>query len=444
MNAAAPRSQPASSDRGPSAPSDARANDGGIPSHPGLWTFWLVQILGLVFLQKFGLPAGGGKVLAINLPLALGSLAAFWLLRPTSMSVAPKRVLLYTLFCGVAIMSQVFGGQDFSPTAMGLMLALYFPLIFRYEISREDWLKCMRVFQVCMLLIAFDVFVLQIMQKLWTYTSWPDLNKLMPEAILLPGFNYYRETAYNSGVLQPHAVVFLEVSIVSQFLALAIVLEFEFFKRPLWLAIYLGAILATFAGTGLLMLVFVSPIVLRKLSPKLLLGGLVLALVLGGIGASIGWLDQVMVRLAEIEQPGSSGYYRFVVPYNQLTASLSSGERALFGIGAGQTVESDDDATVVLAINKLISEYGMLTAIAFFTLFFHALFEKAPSRMLAVALAVFYNICAGALSVPVYVLTYIMLGTFLRITPGAEAEPARSKQPTPTNVRVSIGPASAA
>lgn len=412
----------------------------GIPSHPGLWTFWLVQIVGLVFLQKFGLPAGGGKVLAINLPLALGSLGAFWLLRPRSMSIAPKRALLYALFCGTAIMSQVFGGKDFSPTAMGLMLALYFPLVFRYEISREDWLKCMRVFQLCMLLIAFDVLALQVMQKLWTYSSWPDLNKLAPEALLVPGFNYYRETAYNSGVFQPHAVVFLEVSIVSQFLALAIVLEFEFFQRPLWLAIYCAAILATFAGTGLLMLVFVAPFVLRKLSPKLLLGGLVMALILGGVGASIGWLDQVVARLAEIDQPGSSGYYRFTVPYLQLTQSLSSGERALFGIGAGQTVESDSDATVVLAINKLISEYGMLTALAFFTLFFHALFEKAPSRMLAVALAVFYNICAGALSVPVYVMTYIMLGTFLRIAPEPDAGSARREpRPARSDVRVAIG-----
>ncbi|HEY6881024.1 MAG TPA: hypothetical protein VI299_23525 [Polyangiales bacterium] len=408
----------------------------GIPSHPGLWTFWVVQMVGLVFLQKFGLPAGGGKVLAINLPLALGSLAAWWLLRPQSLSLNPRRTVLYALFCGTAVLSQVFGGRDFSPTAMGLMLALYFPLVFRYELQRDDFLRCLRVFQLFMLFIAFDVFALQIMQKLWSAASWPDLNRLAPEALLVPGFNYYRETGWNTGVFQPHAVVFLEVSIVSQFLALAVVIEFEFFKRWGWLAIYVAALLATFAGTGLLMLVFVAPFVMRKLSPKLLLGGLVAAVVLGAVGASIGWLDQVMLRLSEVNQPGSSGYYRFTVPYMQLTESLSSGVRALFGMGAGNTIESNDDATVVLAVNKLISEYGMVTTVAFFTLFFHALFEKTPSRLLAVALAVFYNLCAGALSVPVYVMTYIMLGTFLRIAPEPERTGARaSLQPS---VRVSI------
>jgi hypothetical protein len=414
----------------------AQTASDGIPTQPGLWTFWVVQIVGLVFLQKFGLPAGGGKVLAINLPLILASLAAWWLLRPRSISLQPRRTLLYLLFCGIAVMSQVFGGKDFSPTAMLLMLALYFPLCFRFEVSREEFLRCMRVFQVCMLLIAFDVFALQIMQKLWSFSSWPDLNKLAPEALLVPGFNYYRETGWNTGVFQPHAVVFLEVSIVSQFLALAVVIEFEFFKRWLWLCIYLAALLATFAGTGLLMLVFVAPMVMRKLSPKLLLGGLVAALALGAVGASIGWLDNTAQRIQEINQPGSSGYYRFTVPYMQLTESLSSGERALFGMGAGNTVESTDDATVVLAINKLISEYGMVTALSFFVLYFYALFESRPSRMLAVALAVFYNLCAGALSVPVYVITYIMLGTFLRITPEPESEPAAKV--ASASVRLSI------
>ena len=48
------------------------------------------------------------------------------------------------------------------------------------------------------------------------------------------------------------------------------------------------------------------------------------------------------------------------------------------------------------------------------------LFERAPSRMLAIALAVYYNLCGAGLSVPIYAITTIVLGSMLRITPEEE------------------------
>jgi hypothetical protein len=390
----------------------------GIAGWPGLWAFMLVQVLGLIWLQKLGMPAGGGKVIALNLPLILGSLAVLWLLRPSTIVVEPKRAIMFALFCGIAIMSQVFGGSlDFSPTGLLLMLGMYVPLIFRWEVSRHDYLRVMRLFQNSMLAVAFIVFALQLMQKLWGWGSWPDMNKLVPEALLVSGFNYYRETSFHSGVLSPHAVVFLEPSIVSQFLALAIVIEFDFFKRNLWLGIYGVALLMTGSGTGILMLLFVAPLVARKLPTKLLIVAVVVAGVGGAVAGSLGLLDKTLERMAEVNQEGTSGYYRFTLPFQQLVEALSTPERAFFGTGAGSTIEREDIATVTLAINKLVTEYGALTAIAFFVLYFHALLERAPSRMLAIALAVYYNLCGAGLSVPIYAITYIVLGTMLRIAP---------------------------
>jgi hypothetical protein len=414
------------------------AEEGGIAGWPGLWTFMLVQILGLVWLQKLGMPAGGGKVIAINLPLILGSLGALWLLRPSSVVIDPKRAIMFSLFCGIAIMSQVFGGSlEFSPTGLMLMLGMYVPLIFRWEVRREDYLRLMQLFQRSMLAVAFIVFALQILQKLRGWQSWPDMNKMVPEALLVTGFNYYRETSFNSGVLSPHAVVFLEPSIVSQFLALAIVIEFEFFKRNWWLAIFVPALLLTGSGTGMLMLIFVAPFIAKKLPPKLLITGAVVAGVGGGIAGSMGLLDKYAERLAEVNQVGTSGYYRFTLPFQQLVEALSTPERAFFGTGAGSTVEREDIATVTLAINKLVTEYGALTAIAFFVLYFHALFERAPSRMLAVAIAVYYNLCGAGLSVPIYAITFIVLGTMVRI---ADDDQRISVAPKNFRVRVSSIP----
>jgi hypothetical protein len=214
--------------------------------------------------------------------------------------------------------------------------------------------------------------------------------------------------------------VFLEPSIVSQFLALAIVIEFEFFKRSWFFLIFVPALLLTGSGTGILMLIFVIPMVARKVPVKLLIAGAVVVAVAGSVAGSMGLLDKYVERMAEVNQAGTSGYYRFTLPFQQLVEALSTPERAFFGTGAGSTVEREDIATVTLAINKLVTEYGSLTAIAFFVLYFHALFERAPSRMLAVALAVYYNLCGAGLSVPIYAITYIVLGTLLRIAPDGE------------------------
>ncbi len=397
-------------------------SESGFPGWPGLWGFMAVQVFGLVWLQKLGLPAGGGKVIAINLPLILGSLGVLWLLHPASVVIDPKRTIMYTFFFGIAVMSQVFGGTlDFSPTGLMLMLGMYVPLIFRWEVRKVDYLRVLQIFQYSMFVVSFIVFALQIMQKLWGYGSWPDMNKFVPEALLVSGFNYYRETSYNSGKLSPHGVVFLEPSIVSQFLAIAIVIEFEFFKRTWFFVAMLPALLLTGSGTGLLMLIFVAPMVAMKLPPKLVIAGIVLASVGGSVAYSAGLLDKTIERMNEVNQEGTSGYYRFTLPFQQLVEALQTPERAFFGTGAGSTVEREDIATVTLAVNKLVTEYGALTAVAFFVLYFHALFERMPSRMLAVALAVYYNLCGAGLSVPIYAITFIVLGTMLRIRPEDEA-----------------------
>ncbi|MET0284661.1 MAG: hypothetical protein ABW352_09335 [Polyangiales bacterium] len=418
---------------------DYGESEGGFAGWPGLWGFMLVQVVGLVWLQKLGMPAGGGKVIAINLPLILGSLGVLWLLNPSTIVVDPKRTIMFSMFSGIAIMSQVFGGSlDFSPTGLALMLGMYVPLIFRWEVRREDYLRVMRFFNTSMFVVSFIVFALQAIQKVASWHAWPDMNKLVPEALLVQGFNYYRETSFNSGKLSPHAVVFLEPSIVSQFLAIAIVIEFEFFKRNLYMLIFLPALLLTGSGTGMLMLIFAAPLVAKKLPAGLLIAAVVIAGVGGGVAGSMGLLDKTIERMAEVNQEGTSGYYRFTLPFMQLVEALSTPERAFFGTGAGSTVEREDIATVTLAINKLVTEYGSLTAIAFFVLHFHTLFERAPSRMLAIVLAVYYNLCGAGLSVPIYAIAYIVLGAMLRIREDDDVRP--SAPPKNFRVRVSSIP----
>ncbi len=380
----------------------------------GVYAFFAAQVISLVFLQKLGITLGD-KVLALALPLYLLGLVVLSV-QQGKLEIHPTRLVLYLVFLASALLSQTIHGKTFSMTSMILVLTLYLPVIFRYAVDRALFLKCMRSFQTAMLAIAVIVFLQQISQRIWGFHVWPDMNKMVPEQFLIPNFNYWREMGYKVGVFQPNAFFFLEVSIVSQFLAIALIIEFEHLKRISWMVTLGLALLLTYAGTGLLVIACTVPFLLPRLSPRLLIGGFFAAVVAAIIGLQVGWLDQVATRVSEIQESGTSGYYRFVVPYNALVASFEDVDTLFFGMGAGAQVEAGNEA-VTLPINKLLQEYGLITTVSFFLLFSYCLFEARPSVAVCVGLFVLFNVCGGSLAVPVYVLFYVLIGTFLRIEP---------------------------
>jgi hypothetical protein len=399
----------------PSMASQAASRESTTSETPPVYTFFLVQVFGLVFLQKLGLPIGD-KVMALSLPLMLGSMGMM-LLRMGRLELDPKRMVFYSFFCFSALLSQILCRYEFSMGALILLLALYLPSTLRFQVDRATYDRCLRAWQSAMLVVSGIVVVQQVMQRLWGYQSWPNLNTLLPKAILVPNFNYFRETGYGSGVFQPHAIFFLEPSFVSQFLALALVIEFVFFKRRLWMLAFGAGLLLTFAGTGLLIVAAALPLVISRLPARVLAGGGVLVVAGGLLAAKFGLLDQYATRAMEFNQQGSSGYYRFTVPFQMLYTSIMNPDLLFSGSGAGSSVEFEGMTVLPMAVNKLIDEYGLLTTVSFYLLFCYGLFQSTPSATLSVALFVFFNFCGGGLAFPVYVITYIVLGTLLRIEP---------------------------
>ena len=385
------------------------------------------------------LPAAGADVIELAVFVSWSGIAL--LVFNGLIGVDPMRLLLFAVFAGIAVSSQLLGGQPFSLNSVFLALALYAPFVLRFDVDVAFYRRCMKVFLNVMLLVGALVVLQQLMQVSLGWRSWPDLDKIAPGKLLFSGYNYLQPTAYGSNFYKPNAFLFLEVSFVSQFTAIALLIEFALFQRIGRMAFYAVVLLICFAGTGLLLLAVCAAFVLPKLSPRLILALVLIGGVIAVAAGAVGWYAQVHQRFGEIGVEGSSGYYRFNAPVQIVRAMASDPRYTFAGHGAGSTGSGAGQGVagfILAPFAKIIYEYGFLTFFAFYAFFAYCLFSSAPSLLLAVALFAFYNLGGGGFLVPAYVVTCQVLGTLLRLQPEQTASPASSRRATrarPTSAR---------
>jgi hypothetical protein len=164
---------------------------------------------------------------------------------------------------------------------------------------------------------------------------------IVPASLLL-------ENGYNvsipigaGGYLKSNGFFLVEPSVFSQFMALAIIIEMLMFRRLLYIGSFALGLIFSLSGTGWIMIM--SFILTAAFS--LGLRGLVLSFVTASVGfiaiAALAVLfpagfDFFLSRTHEIYQIGSSGYDRFVTPWQLADFVLSRAPwTALYGLGAG-------------------------------------------------------------------------------------------------------------
>ena len=197
--------------------------------------------------------------------------------------------------------------------------------------------------------------------------------------------------------------------------AVAVALELVYFRR-LWRLIFYGVILlASFAGTGLLLLAICAPVLLTRMSWKSLLG--VGAVVAAGVlfAIQINWYGQVNQRFAEYKQTNTSANHRFIEPFEVLVEVLHRDNSMFTGEGPGTIPKGEN--RIWWASTKLAYEYGIIPAISFMAFFAYMLFVKAPSQRIAMVLFVMFNLMGG-FNIPVYPLLIFLIGGFFRIRDG--------------------------
>ena len=391
----------------------------------------VLLLLSATVFQRFGLGSAdfalSFSLISVYLLLVIAALAG-------SLSVSKTRSLLYLAGVGVALTSFLFNGQRSSFPSLLLLLLIYLPFVFllkEHSLAESDgewlWQQFSRLalfFACCGIFQFFAQFVIHSPLLF-------DITSLVPEALRNSGtFN----TVISVGsVNKANGFFFREPSGFSFFMALALLSEAVTRRRLPRLACYGLALLLTYSGTGILVLLIGTCYPLgRKTVLRLGAVACVGALVFGLLGDSLN-LSVTVDRLGEFDNARSSGYIRYIAP-GRLVAELldSDSWSAWVGHGPGtifRTVREYEFHDPTWA--KLLFEYGLLGFLLFVALFAFALRRTAIPMQLRASLFWAWLVTGGHLLSPEQnYLTLALMGLLplsARLSDTANPEPSLSE-----------------
>lgn len=162
-----------------------------------------------------------------------------------------------------------------------------------------------------------------------------------------------------------------------------------------------------------MILAFSAPVVVAHVSGRMAVAATAIAAA-GLVTANlIGWFDTIGRRMAEFSSEGTSGYARFAVPINLFLEQMGDPAFLFTGNGAGTTTKGD--AYLLLPFAKVVSEYGILTFMAFYGFLLVALFRKSGGLTVGYAMFVFYNFSGSTLALPIGALLLVVLATMYEV-----------------------------
>lgn len=374
----------------------------------GLFTF---EVLILCLFQKVAVPFGSGQVQAV-LPLTYIFMGALFIYNRPKVDLT--RAILFTTFLFVSLASIMLQNNTYSANSIILLVAIYLPFIFFVEVSSGTYRKLIEIYLKAMLIVGVVVLVQHAVQILWSWRLWPNLDLLIPDDYLFHGYVYIQDIVYGSRLMKPNAVFFLEVSYVSQFIAVAFALELVYFQRLWRLLLYAVILLSTFAGTGLMLLIVSAPILLGRVNLRTLAGVALIIAACIFIAVRINWYQQVENRFGEYDRQGTSANHRFVEPLEVLSVIVKRPDFIYTGSGPGNGDKQRNKFWWVTT--KLAYEYGLLATLSFMAFFSYTLFKNSPSQRISIVLFIMYNIMSGFI-IPVYPFLIFLLGGLFRIRP---------------------------
>jgi hypothetical protein len=348
-------------------------------------------LVGVTFLSKFSIPPLGADGIDISLlliPAALivGSIGG-WI------RLEPRRLALYTALLAILGLMQILQPDSFSPSSMLLLAALHLPYAFT-EPHRGDGDRMMKFFLGIVTIFAWCGIAQYSLQFVVNARFLFPIENFVPSSFIVQHFNQQAAMAYGSAVYRANGVFLLEPSFFSQVLAVAIVAELSTLGRASRLAVFGVALIVSYSGTGMLVLAICLPLCLvaRRRWELLLLGVLALAVVI----PLHEYLptDRLLSRVAEFDSMKSSGFSRFVGGFYLFDQFLWHDPwRTLFGYGAGAYTNYASGAhyaAAEMALFKIVFEFGLVGASAYFGFLFCCLYSSPAPRLLTLAVGITY------------------------------------------------------
>lgn len=380
---------------------------------------FIAGIVGNTLLQKIAVPLGSAEFIPLVLPLFVGAIAIAGLF--VTPHFDPIRVVTYFLLVIAASVSTFFLAPKYSALSLLLFCALYLPIIIEFSTSTANYQRCLKIYIAVMLGFVGVTVAQHVVQLAASFRSWPDLNVLVPERWLVPEYNYIQPIVYGSRYMKPNGVVFLEVSLLSQYIAIALAAELIFFRRIVPMIVLTAGLLMTLAGTGLLLMALTLPVLLARLRLRNAITVAAILAVVVVIAFYVGWFDIVSSRTTEYKESGSSANLRFILPAQRMVEFLNDPRGLIGGIGAGRIEKLN--GFIWWPFTKATIEYGLLTGVLFYGVIIYSLFRRAPDRAFAFVLLVWYTF-EGTLLTAHNALSLVLFGTLLR-----------TKKDTPTRRR---------
>jgi len=349
-------------------------------------------LIGATFISKFGFPPLTSIGIGISIFFLLGALAAGSVLG--GVSIEPRRLALFTAMIGILGLIQIFQPNSFSPSSLLLLIAVHLPYIFSIPGS-DDKDRIIKFFLGIVTIFAFCGIAQSCLQYFVDPRFLFPIENFTPRGFIVQQFHTQANMGYGSHEYRANGVFLLEPSFFSQVLAVGIVAELCTLGRLSRLGLFGLALIVSYSGTGLIVLAVCLPLCLvaQRRWGLLVLGLLALAVIIGFQLYSHG--RGLLSRIGEFDSEQSSAYMRFVGGFGLFDKFLWGDPwRALFGYGAGSyatyAAGVHDYAAAEMALFKIVFEFGVVGAIAYFGFLFSCLYCSSAPRLLILAVGITY------------------------------------------------------
>jgi hypothetical protein len=348
-------------------------------------------LVGVTVLSKFTVPPLGAEGIDISLLFVLAALTVGSI--GGCIRFEPGRLALYVTLIGILGLVQAVQPDLFSPSSMLLLAALHLPYIFTVA-HGDDGGRFINFFLGIVTVFAWCGIAQYSLQYVINARFLFPIETFVPDSFIVQHYNKQAALAYGSEVYRPNGVFLLEPSFFSQVLAVAIVAELCTLGRAGRLAVFGVALLVSYSGTGMMVLAICLPLhLVARRRWGLLLLGLFALLVLIPLHEFLP-MDRVLSRVGEFGSTRSSGFARFVGGFFLFDQFLWSDPwRTLFGYGAGAFSNYAAHArypVAEMALFKMVFEFGLVGALAYFGFLFCCLYSSPAPRLLAVAVGITY------------------------------------------------------
>jgi hypothetical protein len=369
-----------------------------------------IQLWGAILLSRLAVPFGAGKQLQAT--WMFGCVCFLMIGFRTNWAVSGRRMAGLASIGVVTVFESFYIHRAFSLLSLVYLFGIYAPVCLALPSLKAEDLRAIWGSFIRLVSILAIGGLVQLFLELIVRGRFLDPLALLPQMFQLSNYAIHHPVSIGPLTLvKPNGIFALEPSFFSQFAALGLIGELNYFRRPRMIALLAAALVASFSGTGIIVLLFGIPFL--KQSAKWILG-ILLAIFLWSLAFGDAAIDFYTSRLYELNERGTSGNARFIRPYQMMWDGWQRSSRdAAFGIGAGQSANLDRVFEANFApVAKVGVEFGLVGLIAFGLYWAGMYVTPAIPLPIGAALFAFYFVASGALLHPptVFPLWTLTLG----------------------------------